>query len=181
MPETPLHFSIVFALAAPRLGVKRGFLLSLLCVLPDLDVLFYVHRSMSHSIPILLIAGIPMLLAVYRLKPEYLRLAILGLMALISHPILDCFQMYTPILFPLLDRSIWVKIEGRAIISTNSLIPQISASVKEAPTVFEPFERMDAPLFTSEGLLVSVMLVMPTLILSLKPLIRRYIETTYRE
>ena len=40
------------------------------------------------------------------------------------------------------------------------------------------FETLDEPLFTSEGLLVSIMLVVPTLTLSLKPLIRKYIETT---
>jgi hypothetical protein len=50
MPEPAMHFSVVFALAAPRLGVKRALLLSFIVLMPDLDVLMHVHRSMSRSI-----------------------------------------------------------------------------------------------------------------------------------
>lgn len=174
LPELLLHFSVIFALVAPKLGVKKAFLLSFPAVLPDLDVLFYVHRSMSHSILILLASGAIILLAVRRLKPVYLRLAIIGSLALLSHLILDCFQTYTPILFPLLDTSFWINIEGTVLISPNSFTPQISAGFKEEPTVFKPFEKMDARVFTSEGLLVSIVLVAPTLILSLKPLVSKH-------
>jgi dolichol-phosphate mannosyltransferase len=159
MPELALHFSVVFALVAPRLGVKRALLLSFIALVPDLDVLMHVHRSMSHSILILAFAYTPILLAVYRFKPKGFRLALLGLLALLSHPVMDCFQTYTPILYPLLDRSVWLSVDGGVWISPSGLKPFASAGVKDTPTVFKRFTTMDAPVFTGEGFLISLLLV----------------------
>lgn len=160
-----MHFSVVFALTAPRLGVRRALLLSLIALTPDLDVLMRVHRSMSHSIIVLALAYVPILLAVYRFKSKYFRLAALGLLALLSHVIMDLFQTYTPVLYPILDRSLWVKFDGGVRISPNGLTPQLSAGVEQVQTDFKPFETADAPVFTSYGFITSLMLTaIPTLI-----------------
>ena len=83
-----------------------------MAILPDLYVLFGVHRSMSHSLFVLVLAYSPFLVVTYRFKPEYFKLAIYCLLALLSHPVMDCFQTYTPILYPIYDRSVWVNVEG---------------------------------------------------------------------
>ena len=171
LPEILLHFSIIFALSVPKLNAKRAFLLTLLAVLPDLDVLFYIHKSMSHSMIIILITFTPILLTIYRFKPKYLKLATLGLLAILSHLLLDSFQSYTPILYPILSSSIWFKIEGRVLMLRDSFIPEISATIKESPTVFKQFETIDAAFFTSQGLIIALMLVIPFIILRLKPII----------
>jgi len=163
-----MHFSVVFALTAPKLGVKRTLLLSFIALLPDLDVLMHVHRSMSHSVIVLTLAYTPILLAVYRFKPEYFRLTVLGLLALLSHTVMDFFQTYTPILYPILDSSLWVEIDGGVQISPSGLKPQVSADVKHVPTTFKPFEAIDAPVFTSDGFLVSLMLTVIPLIICVK-------------
>ena len=175
LPEPPLHFSVIFAIVAPNIGLKRALLISALALIPDLDVLFHIHRSMSHSLFILVLAYSPFLVVTYRFKPEYFQLAICGLLALLSHPVMDCFQTYTPILYPLYDRSVWVNVEGSVLISSSSLAPKVSATVKDVPTVFREFETMDAPLFSSESLIVSIMLIAPTILFYLKSegLIRR--------
>ena len=109
------------------------------------------------------------LIVTFKFKREHFGLALLGFLALLSHPLMDCFQAYTPILYPILDRSIWINIEGKILLSTELLTPKLSAAVKDAPTIFKPFEKMDAPIFTSEGFFISLMLLAPTLIINLKP------------
>ena len=159
MPEVALHFSVVFALAAPRLGVKRGLLISALALIPDLDVFLRVHRSMSHSVVLLSLVYAPLLLVLYGFRSKYFRLAALGLFALLSHPVMDCFQTYTPVLYPLLDRSLWVRVDGGVLISSGGFSPQVSVGVADKPTVFTSFEMMDAPVFTSGGFVISLLLV----------------------
>lgn len=168
MPEPAMHFSIIFALTAPRLGVRRALLLSSIALVPDLDVLMHIHRSMSHSIIVLTLAYTPILLAVYRFKTGYFRLAALGLLALLSHIVMDFFQTYTPILYPILDSSLWVEVNGGVQISPSGLRPQVSADVKHVPTTFKPFEVIDAPVFTSDGFLVSLVLTAIPLIICVK-------------
>jgi hypothetical protein len=47
MPELFLHFSIPFALAAPILGLKRAILVGFIAILPDIDALMHVYRSLN--------------------------------------------------------------------------------------------------------------------------------------
>ena len=173
MPELALHFSVVFALVAPRLGVRRALFLSSIALLPDLDVLFHVHRSMSHSILVLLLVSIPISIAIYKLRPKDFNFALFGLLALLSHPLLDCFQTYTPILYPLLNRSLWIKVDGNVLLSPGRLSPQISANVRDVPTIFKPFKAMDAPIFTSDGFLISSLLVVVPALLELSQKMRK--------
>jgi dolichol-phosphate mannosyltransferase len=169
LPELALHFSVPFAIAAPRMGIKRALLISLVALLPDLDALFRIHRFMSHSALVLILAYAPVLLIARGLKPEHFRLALAGFLALLSHPFMDCFQTYTPILYPLASRSIWINAKGSLLISREGLVPQASAAVRGTPTAFKAFEAMDAPIFTSDGLPISILLMALPLILALIP------------
>jgi len=168
MPEPALHFSVVFSISAPRLGVKHALLLSLLALLPDIDILLHIHRSMSHSVILIGLAWIPILLAFHLFGRRNLGIAILCFLAVLSHPLIDCFQTYTPILYPAYDRSIWVRVDGRLLASPDGFAPQTSVSIRDTPTVFKPFEYLDAPIFTSEGFLISVILTVAPLILSFR-------------
>ena len=168
MPEPALHFSVIFALSVPRLGIKKAVLLSSLALLPDLDIILYVHRSMSHSIILLSAAYLPILLAIFILKRRYFRLALLGFLAILSHPLMDCFQTYTPILYPVIDRSLWIKVNGWINISSEGFKSQTSINIKDAPTVFKPLESLDAPIFTSDGFIISLLLTAIPLLLEAK-------------
>jgi len=165
MPEPALHFSVIFALSAPRLGVKRALILSIIALLPDLDVLFYVHRSVSHSLIMLSLSWLLFLTFIRIMKRERLRLGLSCLLALLSHPIMDCFQNYTPILYPILDRSLWARFDGSFLISSEGFSPHFSASIIDAPTIFRSFQHFDAPIFTSEGLIISLLLIIVPLFL----------------
>lgn len=95
--EPLIHFVVPLTLLT-ILGVKfrRALPLSLLALLPDLDVFFHVHRSFSHSILIFLAVFLLTLPLAWRFKSY--KHAALALLMLISHPILDLFSGYTPVL-----------------------------------------------------------------------------------
>ena len=139
------------------LGVRfrKAFLLSLLALLPDLDVFFHVHRSLSHSIIAYLILFI--LASPFSSKLKVYRLTLPALLILISHPVLDMFAGHTPIFWPLYKQSLWISAES--IIHVGS-IPSLSFTLEvfTKPTVFTYAESFDAPLFTSEGLIISILL-----------------------
>jgi hypothetical protein len=134
---------------------RKAFPLSLLALLPDFDVLFHVHRSFSHSIIVYLILFI--LASPFIWKFKSYRPVLLAFLILASHPILDMFEGYTPILWPLYKQSLWISAES--IVHVGSL-PNLSFGLEvfAKPTVFTYAESFDAPLFTSEGLIISTLL-----------------------
>jgi len=170
MPELALHFAVPFALTAPVLGLRKATLISLLALTPDLDVLFHMHRSASHSIFLLLLASLLVvdLGLVSRLKRKQLELVSAGCLALLSHPIMDIFSTYTPILYPLIEQSVYLKVELKVTIG-SPILPILAALINTKPTTFEEFQRFDAPLFSSEGFIVTLLLVaVPLLVISLR-------------
>ena len=159
--EPLLHVAVPFT-ALVLLGIKpRAALpLALLGALPDLDALFLIHRSISHSAIILTLAWAPVLAATWLHRPTYKGYAVMGLLVLLSHPAIDMMGGYTPILWPLLDDSI------RLNLSLNGRVGEgvsISPSIRlhSTPTVFQPVTSLDYPLFTGEGLVISLILLAP--------------------
>lgn len=158
MAEPLLHLAIPYSLSAPRLGPKRALVLGLVALLPDADVLLRVHRSWTHSIIIVGALSGVILLAVAVLKPKTLGFASLCTFSLLSHLVLDLFQAYIPILWPLINTSLWFNIEIWTTIPGN-IIPRVSASVMALPTQFTIFNQLDAPIATSLGFITSLILV----------------------
>jgi membrane-bound metal-dependent hydrolase YbcI (DUF457 family) len=101
LPDLLTHFAVVFALTSPFLGIRRGLVAGVVALLPDLDVLFRVHRSATHSVIVLLVFALPAAYLAHR-GGVGLRFLAFAVASLLSHPILDVFQGYTPILYPFL-------------------------------------------------------------------------------
>ena len=171
--EPIIHFIIPFiALTLAGVDVKRALPISLLALLPDLDALLLIHRSLSHSIIIMLAAAAPIALLTYKLKPQLLNYAILASLALASHPALDLFTGYTPILWPLSSHSLWIKTELSVHIgSSMHIIPTLKLLTR--PTTFQPLQSLDAPLLTGEGLITSLLLSTPLLLKTVERRARR--------
>ena len=144
------------------LGVKphKAAPLAVLGVLPDLDALLLVHRSVSHSVVVLSLAWAPVLAFAYFIRPEYRRMAALGLLVLLSHPVVDVMGGSTPILWPLMDTSLHLIFSLNGKVGEGvSLIPRLE--VQRTATVFKQVASLDYPLFTGEGLVVSLILLTP--------------------
>jgi len=158
LPEPLLHFALPFSLSVLKLGFKKAILLGLIALLPDIDVLLRVHRSWTHSLVVLSVLSGAVLLMVAMFKPGDLKFSYLSTLSLLSHPIIDLFQTNTPILWPILNRSVWLKIEAWVTIPQN-LIPNIYISVESILIEFTTFTQMDAPITTSLGFVISLILV----------------------
>lgn len=158
--EPLLHFVILFT-ALIILGIKfrKAFTASLIALIPDLDVLFHVHRSISHSaIPAIIVS----LLLLYTFK-KHRRLIVLALIAYLSHLFLDIFCGYTPILYPIYGKNIWISVELNSHISSFIGLG-LNFKILTKPVEFKVFESLDALLFTSEGVASSIILLSSILI-----------------
>ena len=112
MPEPLIHFIVpLIALASLGISLKKSVLLSSIAILPDFDVLFHIHRSITHSVVFLILICIPIIVFVKLKYPNYFHDSIIGSLVLLSHPILDVFHTYTPILYPLYNKSIYIVCE----------------------------------------------------------------------
>jgi len=160
--EPIIHFMIpFFALTLLGIKPKRAFILSLFALLPDLDILFHVHRSPSHSIPILIVALAPVWISA--LKSERFRGDVwLASLALLSHPILDLFSGYTPILWPLFPYSLWAQAEVYIRLgSWPTIQPYVNLAME--PTSFKPVGNLDAVVVSGGGLILSLLILIPIL------------------
>jgi len=152
--EPILHFAIAFALAALlRLKLKWALTLGLVSILPDLDVLFFMHRSVSHSIlpPLSLLL---LSLIISRLKVPLSAISL----GWASHSFLDLIDDYTPVLFPLSSKSYRLVFESNIIIGSR---PSISMSLVtlEKSYNYGAFTYLDAPLFTASGLAIGLIII----------------------
>jgi hypothetical protein len=75
--------------------------------------------------------------------------------------VLDLFSGYTPILWPVWSKSVWISLE--ASLRGGSLDLEHSFRVLTEPTRFEHLSSFHAPLLTGEGLIISAVLVLPAL------------------
>lgn len=162
--ELLLHFTIPFVMFS-TMGLKPGIALALavLAMTPDLDVLFMVHRSLSHSLFVWALCASPFFLLSWILRPWLLGTVCLGFAGVLSHLLLDLFSGYTPLLWPLYPNSLWFKAGLNMRIGSGVGFTPIF-EVSQAPTFYRRAAMFDAPLFTSEGLMVSLALMSPLFI-----------------
>ncbi|MEM0313399.1 MAG: glycosyltransferase [Candidatus Bathyarchaeia archaeon] len=155
--EPLIHFMVPFvALVLLGLSSKRALPLALLALAPDLDALFLVHRSLSHSIVVLAAAFLPTFIIAYKLG-RGIRTCALAFSALASHVLLDTFSGATPLFWPIYREALWVRADLTVHVGASVNLNPGMALVTE-PITFHILKSLDAPLFTGEGLIVSLML-----------------------
>lgn len=158
MPEPLIHFVIPFFLLVMfGLSTKKATLISLLAVLPDLDVLFHVHRSFSHSIFFILLFAVPAIIITKKFYREHYADAIIAALVILSHPFMDMFTYYTPVFWPFFNESIYIIAE----LTTNMndvMDLDMKLNVLFQPVKFYKTTNMDAPIFSSTGVAVSLVL-----------------------
>lgn len=152
MVEPILHFAVPFAsLAALRtdVGWRKILFASLVALTPDIDLIFHAHRSQSHSLVLLAIVALPLLILT-RNRKTMRTLVLLGAFGVLTHLILDTqlivdFPDSTPLLWPFFSQFQWA----------STLDLQVG-------------ESLDAPILTIPGLVISFMLMTPSLAMILR-------------
>jgi hypothetical protein len=161
--EPLLHFAVPFAsLRAIGVDFRKVMFASLVALTPDLDAIFQVHRSQSHSLIVLALVVFPLLILT-RNRKTFRSLVLLGAFGVLVHLVLDLFQAPTPLLWPLLSQSLWIQTTLNFHMGSAPVITG-SAGLQIEPAVFEQFTSFDAPILTAPGLGVSVVLMAPSLV-----------------
>ena len=155
--EPIIHFAIPFAmLLIFGVDVKKALPISMLALVPDFDALFLVHRSFSHSLPVILAAFALASPLIWKFKAQ--KIAILAFLAVSSHLFLDLFSGFTPIMWPFYGYSIDIVIDLMVNMG-NSTSLSFHNEILTQPISFDRFEDMTSPLFTGNGLIVSAVLL----------------------
>ncbi len=159
MPEPLIHFIIpLFLLIILGLNLKKAVLISSLAIVPDLDVIFHVHRSISHSIIFILAMIIPIIVILHYFKIGKKSDMILATLVILSHPFMDMFNGFTPILWPLFDKSIYVFTELTTNLN-NVIDLNLIFKINFEKTTFYKITGGDGPIFTSLGFGITLMLL----------------------
>lgn len=165
MVELLLHFTLPLTILSYIYGFKREYkrilLVSFLSILPDFDVLIHTHRFISHSIiPYTIVLAVILLL----FRSSSVRLwSVIGYLAILSHLVLDLFTGLTPILWPVMPYSIRIEINVATLIS-NTITPVYSVSFSVEETEFTRFTSFYAVIVTSQGLAVTIVLLLPLIL-----------------
>ena len=166
--EPSIHFAIPFAVASLLgLSLRWSFLAGLIGIIPDFDVLFLVHRSISHSLlPAILLLFILLLLKkISFLNPRFQIPVLISSLGLGSHVILDLIDGYTPFLWPLSENAYYLIFELRLLIESFPTL-YFNVNLFERPYGNDVFTTLDAPLFTAEGLILALLLITLGLVIS---------------
>ena len=159
MPEPLLHFIIPFAIFIFfGFSLKKSFILSFLAILPDLDVLFHIHRSITHSAIFLILICIPIIVFIKLKYPKYFTDSLVGSLVVLSHPILDVFHSYTPILYPLYKNSVFIVCK---LVTDQSNISDLRFffEIKVKHTCFSLIQpNTDGVVFSSLGVGISLVI-----------------------
>ena len=157
----PLVHYVLPLTALMLVGVKprTAAILALLGVIPDIDALMLIHRSISHSIVIMGLINAPLYLIAKHRYPDLQHNLLQAFLVLVSHPILDLEAM-TPILWPITSNSYMLRLSLNGVMQEGfSLKPSIVLT--SVPTVFTLAQGFDYPLFTENGVLIAVILLAP--------------------
>jgi membrane-bound metal-dependent hydrolase YbcI (DUF457 family) len=161
--EPLLHFAVPFAsLRAFGLDLRKVLFASLVALTPDIDVLFQVHRSQTHSFVLLALVTLPLLLLTWKRK-SLRSLVLLGAFGVSTHIVLDLFQASTPVLWPVVNESFWITVTQYLHMGSAAAVTG-STTVHVEPTDIDHFTSLDAPVLTGEGLVLSTILLAPTVV-----------------
>lgn len=183
LSEPLLHFAIPFAAFSYFRKPREAFAASLIALLPDVDALFGVHRSMTHSLVVVLASCGIMLVLMKAVRPKLVRFGVFATLGLLSHLLLDVFTTYTPILWPLVNFSLFVSVDGGVHMSEIMNV-KVNLDVSTRTTDFTSFTALDAPLFTSEGFAIALILIGAVLVNLYSDRLRlffRRVETSLRQ
>lgn len=157
MPDLLTHLAVGYLIASRVYKPWHALLASVVALLPDVDVLFGVHRWLTHSLVVHLVIAVVAVVVVTKLKPKQMLNIVALLAALASHIVLDLFTAHTPILWPLNSSHYMVQVEVTGILMAGRLV-EISSIVEVDSTYTDSAikDTLEGPIASSLGVMVSL-------------------------
>ena len=159
MPEPLVHYIIPFIiLGMLGISIKKAALFSLLAILPDIDVIFHIHRSFSHSFFFILFFAVPAIIIINNYYKPLFNDSIIAALIVLTHPFMDMFDNYTPVFWPLYSKSIRLVTECTTNMN-NVFDLNFNFNILTKPIVFYRPGLIDTHIFSSVGVGVSILLL----------------------
>jgi len=170
MPDIVTHYAFSLLLSSRFVRLRYALVLAFMGVLPDIDVVFRVHRSLTHS---LVLTAVPFLLVLVTLrhaKPGCNTFVLLGMALYDIHILMDLFIAPTPILWPLINASMTLNVEIYAILNSQGLELAPKLTLINTPCDFTQKPLLGGALLSTTGVITAVT---TTSILSIEWLLSR--------
>ena len=158
MPDLLAHYALGVLVAKTRVSTKWALVLGLIGLLPDIDVLLRIHRWLTHSLVVVVLIATPLLVLINLHWRDKLGLALLALLIVTLHLVMDVFTGSTPILWPLID-SVWVKVAVNGVTSSTGVTIILSLAVITLRPDFTQREIIEGPIITELGTILVVVAV----------------------
>jgi membrane-bound metal-dependent hydrolase YbcI (DUF457 family) len=152
-----------YLVAKALVGPRRALLLALVGLLPDVDALLLVHRWVTHSIPVELLASAPLLALTYAYKRGYFGVAVLAMLLYTLHIVMDLLTGLTPALWPLAP-ALAVNIEVNGVYSVDGVRVTPGFEVVVGPADFARRDLVEGPLVSETGLVLLVVAIVLTIV-----------------
>ena len=163
MAEPALHFSLPFVvLTFIGVPITYCFLISAIAVVPDLDVLFKVHRSVSHS----LIIYVPIVIfgvLIRTINPILSNVSFLVWLSFLSHIMMDLVEGYCPLFWPFSKEEFSIMFELNIKLDRSlHIIP--SFGIRKRTFQAEQLNDTKILAITGEGILISLIFLISSLL-----------------
>jgi hypothetical protein len=163
MPDLLTHYMVSYLVARALVEPRRALLLALVGLLPDVDALLLVHRWVTHSIPVALLASAPLLALTYAYRREYFGVAVLAVLLYTTHVVMDVFTGLTPIMWPLAP-ALAVNIEVNGVYGVNGVRVTPGFEVVVGPVDFARRDSVEGPLVSETGLMLALVVALISLV-----------------
>jgi hypothetical protein len=152
-----------YLVARALVGPRRALLLALVGLLPDVDALLLVHRWVTHSIPVELLASAPLLALTYAYKRGYFGVAVLAVLLYTLHIVMDLLTGLTPALWPLAP-ALALNIGVNGVYSVDGVRVTPGFEVVVGPVDFARRDSVEGPLVSETGLMIALVATLTLLI-----------------
>jgi len=163
MPDLLTHYMASYLVARALVGPRRALLLAFVGLLPDVDALLLVHRWVTHSIPVELLASAPLLVLTYAYKRGYFRVAVLAVLLYTLHIVMDLLTGLTPALWPLAP-ALALNIGVNGVYSVDGVRVTPGFEVMVGPVDFARRDSVEGPLVSETGLMIALVATLTLLI-----------------
>jgi len=155
VPDLLAHYLVSYLIARTIVEPRYALIIAFVGLLPDVDALLGVHRWVTHSVLVALLASAPLLMLAYLSGGRYVMVVLLALLLYTLHLVLDLFTGSTPILYPLVG-SIWVKLEVIGLYSDTGIALTPRVTVETTKLGFTPQPAIEGPIVSEAGIILAV-------------------------
>jgi membrane-bound metal-dependent hydrolase YbcI (DUF457 family) len=162
MPDLLTHYMASYLVARALVGPRRALLLAFVGLLPDVDALLLIHRWVTHSIPVALLASTPLLALTYTYRRRYFGVVVSAVLLYILHIVMDLLTGLTPALWPLAP-AIALNIGVNGVYSVDGVKVTPGFEVVVGPVDFARRDSVEGPLISETGLMLALIVALTSL------------------